>query len=255
MVSRKTTRIVCSVLCLMLAATGILHGLSRPVRASNPPPLQLLHQPHRDERREPDGEIDVEGREQREQVQALVRAVQVGQVEREHLDLRQEVAQRGHPGVVRPVAASDRERALVEPEQVPALGARRLLERAEHPHAGVLEVTGDGLRLAPSGGLPRPEQDDAPIGRQHRVVDVDRVGVTIDRCLADHDLGPGPLELGPAGAVLLGGAPGVGLGVPTVLPPVREVGAARRPHVHPTDRPDLVLSGRHRAKGTGCRLR
>jgi hypothetical protein len=84
-----------------------------------------LDQPHGHERRVADGEIDVERRDHRQQVQQLVPSAVVRQIERQHVDIRERAGQRGDARVVRPVAAADDQRLGVEPERVAALGTVR----------------------------------------------------------------------------------------------------------------------------------
>ena len=65
-------------------------------------------------------------RDERHQVEALVRPVQMRQIEDDHVDRRtQQCPQLRDPVVVRPVAASGEERRTIQPEEVPALRGRR----------------------------------------------------------------------------------------------------------------------------------
>ncbi len=112
-----------------------------------------------------DGEVDVQRGEQRQEVEHLARAVQVRQVEGDHLDVRESPPQRLDPGVVRPVAAPDKERALVEPERVAALGERRSLEpRGDRDARPLPRSAAIGVDFHPTRLLPRPQENGA-VGR------------------------------------------------------------------------------------------
>ena len=69
--------------------------------------------------------------QQRAQMEHLAAAVEVRQVEREHLDAGQEAAERLDPGGVRAVRVADEQRPLVEPDGVAALRELVALEPAE----------------------------------------------------------------------------------------------------------------------------
>jgi hypothetical protein len=60
-------------------------------------------------------------------VHHLAATAPVRQVERDHLDVGKRGSKRRDSGVIRPVAAADEQRALVEPDRVAALcaGMRR----------------------------------------------------------------------------------------------------------------------------------
>ena len=91
----------------------------------------------------------------------LFSTVQMRKVEDDHIDVGERCPQGSHARVVRPVAAADQERSLVQPDRVAALGGRGRLEPSGDRHAGLDEVRRHGLhfRLAPF--LPWPEQDRA----------------------------------------------------------------------------------------------
>ena len=81
-------------------------------------------------------------------------------------------------GLVRPVADADEQRALVEPERVAALGERRLLElgrRWARPAASSAGAIAAGSLRRPS--FPGRRSTAPCCADEHRVVDVDRVGV------------------------------------------------------------------------------
>ena len=82
-------------------------------------------------------------------------AVEVRQVELDHVDAGKRRAQRGDTRRVRPVAAADQERPLVEPEQVAALGGRRRLERRGDGNPEPRQVV-DGCRRLGDGAGPCP---------------------------------------------------------------------------------------------------
>ena len=146
-----------------------------------------------------------------------------------HLDVGERCAQRLDAGVVRPVAAPDDERSLVEPEHVAALCRGGRLQTCEHVDSGGGEVALDRVDLDLSQLLAGSEQNRAAARHGGGVVDVDRVERRVER-LADDDLCARGLERRDERLVLLDDAHGVGCGAPAVLLPAvdRRRAAARR---------------------------
>ena len=130
-------------------------------------------------------------------------AAQVWEIEREHLDAGQRLGELADAVVVRPIAASDEERALVEPERVTALGRFRALDSRGDRHARLDEVRADHLDLAAPSFLTRPEEQRALVGDERRVVDVDRVRIEALRRLRHDDLCPRVREQLPESRVLV----------------------------------------------------
>ena len=93
-----------------------------------------------------DNEIARERAQQREQVQDLAFAVPVRQVERNDVETC-ELCERVGAGLVRPVAETDEQGSLVEPDQVARSGGAAALDVPKHRHARL--EPGPLLDLAP----------------------------------------------------------------------------------------------------------
>jgi hypothetical protein len=130
-------------------------------------------------------------------VEHLAGAVVVGEVEADHLDVGEELAETLDAGVVRPVAAADEQGAFVEPDGVPALDRRGEAQLAGQGHARLHEVDAHLLRLAAAPFLAGHEEHGARVGDERGVVGVDRVRIGAAACLAEDDLRPSPLRGGP----------------------------------------------------------
>ena len=169
-------------------------------------------------------------------------ASQVRKVEREHLDAGEGLPKGIDPGVVRPVAASDDKRPLVEPERVAALGRRRCLEVRGNRDAGLDEVDGHRAHFRSPPFLAGPQEDRPLVGHEGRIVDVDLVRANSERGLARQDLGARFLEKEAERFVLGGEADGIRLGPPAVGPPSGAVGRPRRPNEHALKRPGHALA-------------
>ena len=154
------------------------------------------------------------------------------------------------PAGVRPVPVPDEERALVQPDGVPALRERRRFETPGDRDARLDEVGGHRVRLAAPSLLARPQEDRAGVGDDRRVVRVDRVRVGPVRGLAEDDLGAVRAQERPEGLVLGRHGAGIRLEAPAVGLPDRRVLGPRRAHEHAPE------GGRHAltAKLTGGNL-
>ena len=151
----------------------------------------------------------------------LSRAVIVRQVEDDQLDVRKQLAQRLDAGVVRPVAPSDEERLLVEPDRVAAFRERRRVEPPGDRDSCFHEVGGHCLRLGPPLLLAGPKENGAGVRDDGGVVGIDRIGVRLSPTLAEHDLRPVRREQLSEGRVLLGHRARVGLVRASRTPPRR----------------------------------
>src|SRR5439155_11922664 len=100
---------------------------------------QELRQPDGEERVIADGEIAIEGGEEREQVHDLAFAMPVGEVEDEYLDPRQRSLDAPDPVRVGPVAATGKQRVLVQADEVATFRDRRPPETLRNGNAGRLE--------------------------------------------------------------------------------------------------------------------
>ena len=174
-------------------------------------------------------------------MEAGVGSLQPREVEREHLDPGQRLSQRLDAGIVGPVAPADEERAFVEPHRVAALGRRRLRHLERDRHADRREILRDRRGLDAPAHLAGPQHHRAAIGRDRRVADVHRVGVTGDVAAREQDLGTGVGEDPAEHLVLLGRERGLGFGEPAELTPSAEVDRARRSNEHAAQRRDLRL--------------
>ena len=174
-----------------------------------------------------DNEIARERAQQREQVHDLAFAVPVRQVKRNDAETG-ELSERGGAGLVRPVAETDEQRSLVEPDQVAALGARGLVEARRHRHARPREIETERFRFAASTRLPGPKQDRAVVCDQRRVVDVDRVGIVLHGRLGQDNLGSGAGKQLAEGFVFVCDPGRLWLGSPAVLAPKPQVTGLRR---------------------------
>ena len=193
--------------------------------------MKELREPHGQERRVRDNEIGVERREQREQVHHRFLAAPVRKVERDRLDLGQELADLRDAGFRRPITVPGDEGALVEADEVASLCDRRGHDRARDGDARELESMRSGRRLGTSALLAGTEQDRAVLGDEAGIEGIDGVGIIVEG-LRDHDLGTGVLEER-AERLVLGQEPRrVGLGSPAVLGPQRAGWNARPPHEH-----------------------
>ena len=172
--------------------------------------------------------------------------VPVRQVEHEHLDAGQREHERPDPVRVRPVAATDEQRALVEPERVAALRGRRRLEPREHGYARAHEIPLHRRGLAAPALLARAQQQRAAVGDDRRIVGVDRIRIARQR-LGEDDLGTGAGEQLAERLVLARDRGRIGLGVPAVRAPVRARGCARGPHEHAPQRLGHRLAAERRA--------
>ena len=145
-------------------------------------------------------------------------AVEVRQVEREHVDAGKQATQRLDARLVRAVRLADEQRLVVEPHGVASLGELVVLEPPDHRQR---QVAGERFRLAAAAGLSRLEQDRALRRHEHRVVDVDRVEVAGLSARLDH-LGAGTREEAAELRVLFGQPRRVGLGAPVQLRSTRK---------------------------------
>jgi selenide, water dikinase len=191
----------------------------------DPALIEELDEANRHERQVDDSQVDVERREKRHEVHDLAWAVIVGQVEGHDLDSREKLAERVHARLVRPVAQSDEERALVQPDDVSALGERRGLEPPRDRNARLDEVGCHRIRLPTPPLLARAQEDGAGVGDDGRIVGVDGVGIGPVRRFTENDLGAVCAQKRAEGFVLLCHGSGVGLEAPTVgLPEGRVLG-------------------------------
>ena len=193
---------------------------------------QQLDEANRHEGRVRDGEVVVERGQEGEQMEYLPGPAEVRKVERDHLDPRQRIRELADALVVRPVAAPDEERALVEPEAVSALGQSRSLKARCDGHARFDEVRAEHLDLASPPLLARPEEHCALVRHERGVVDVDRIRIEPLRGLGDDDLGSGIREQLSEGGVLVLHSSQIGLGTPSACLPGRPRPGNRRPHEH-----------------------
>jgi hypothetical protein len=200
-------------------------------------------------------EVPVERAHEREQVEDLPGAAEVGEVEGEHVHVGEQTREPLCAGRVRPVAEPDRERPLVEPERVAALGARGLLEAAEHRDARTLELPRERIYLGAAPGLARPQQYRPALRHHRRVVDVDRVGVPREGLRCDDHLRAGRLQHRAQPLVLDGEPRRVGRLAPAELAPPARGRGVRRAHEHTAElrrhRPHETVS----AESPSSRLR
>ena len=152
----------------------------------DPALVQQLEQPDRSEPRVDEREIVVERRDEAHQVHHLGAAVPVRQVVGEHPGVRESPRELLDAFGIRPVAATDQERLGVEPERVAAVDRPRPPDHAHDRNAGALEGGLQRKRLAEASVLARAEEHRARLADEHRVVGVDRVGVSALALGDDH---------------------------------------------------------------------
>ncbi len=157
----------------------------------------------------------------------LADAVVVGEVEADHVDVREELLEALDARVVRPVASADEQRALVEPDRVAALGGRGEAQLAGQGHACLHEVDAHLLGFAAATFLAGHEEHGARIGDEGGIVRVDGVRIRAAAGLTENDFRASLLEKR-AKCLVLGLRTGrVGLRPPAVGAPGRP-GARRR---------------------------
>ena len=127
---------------------------------------------------------------------------------------------------------ADEQRVVIEPDGVAALDRRRRRHPRGDRDAGRLEARADAVGLAEPPFLAGPEQRRTVVADEHRVVDVDRVGIA-GIVLGDDHLGPGGREQRAELVVLGGGGGRIGHAAPAVALDVIRVGGKRRAHEHP----------------------
>ncbi len=132
-------------------------------------------------------------------------------------------------GLVRPVADSDQQRPLVEPERVATFDRRGLLEASDERHPRSLEGRSERVRLRAAPFLARPEKDGAIGSDEHRVVHVDRVRIA-GVVVGHDDLGARTFEELAEQLVLACGCGGIGCRAPAVLAPASHVLDEGRSH-------------------------
>jgi selenide, water dikinase len=160
-------------------------------------------------------------------VEHLSGTVVVGEIEADDLHVREELLEAMEARIVRPVATADEQRALVEPDRVPALDGRGKAQLAGEGHARLHEVDAHLLRFAAPSFLAGHEEHGARIGYERGIVGVDGIRVRAAAGLAEDDLRACFLEER-AKRLVLGLQPGrVGLRPPAVGAPGRP-GAGRR---------------------------
>src|SRR5437764_2858269 len=158
----------------------------------------------------------------------LALAAPVRQVEGDDVETGQ-LRERIGTSPVRPVAEADKQRLFVEPDQVASLGEGGLVEPSRDRETNARQIDSKRLRLGAAAVLPGPKQHGALVRDQHGVVDVDGVGVALDRRLAEHDFGAGAGQQLAERIVLARDPCRVGLGPPAVLAPEPQVVFPRRP--------------------------
>ena len=87
------------------------------------------------------------------------------------------LAESRDPGRAGAVAVADEQRVVVEPDGVAALDRGRRRHPRGDRNAGRLEARADAVGLAEPPFLAGAEQRRAAVSDEHRVVDVDRVGI------------------------------------------------------------------------------
>src|ERR671910_981367 len=180
---------------------------------------QQLDEPHRHERGVGHGDVDVEERKKRHEVEHLTRTAEMWKIEHDDVDVRKSVGECAHALVVRAVAAPHEQRPLVEPQHVPALGHSRRFEPGCQRQAGLDHVNGHRVDLYPPPFLPGPEENCTEISDERGVVDVDLVRAKADRRLAQHHLSARVREQVAEGLVLVRHPPRIRLGTPAVRAP------------------------------------
>ena len=136
------------------------------------------------------------------------------------------------PAVARAVAVPDEERVVVEPDRVSSLDSRGSVHPRGDRDPSRLEALADASRLSPASLLSWPQQGCPIVADEHRVVDVDRVGIARVVPGDDH-LGAGGGEHGTKRLVLGDGDGRIGDTAPAVTLDVTGVGREGRPHEHP----------------------
>ena len=180
----------------------------------------------------------------------LVGADPVRQVEGDHLGVRERLTERGDSRRAGAVAVADEQRVVVEPDGVAALDRGRRRHPRCHRDASSLEARADAVGLAEPPFLAGPEQRRAVVADEHRVVDVDRIGVA-GIVLGDDDLGAGRGEQRAQLLVLGDRSTHVGHAPPPVALDVVRVGSERRPHEHPLEVAPHRLRAVRRHDGEG----
>jgi hypothetical protein len=124
-------------------------------------------------------------------VQAGFRSAGVWEVDGEQLDLRQRFPQLAQAFGIRPVALPYGQGARIDPEQVAPLSKRITvkpgMDRDSHP----FERLRNGRLLAAAEQLAHSEDDGPAVCDDHRVVDVNRVGVLRQQPGMIRDFDPG----------------------------------------------------------------
>ena len=128
------------------------------------------------ERQEHDRDIVRDGRDDREEMDELRRALPVRDVEDPHVPAgdRRELARPGVVGAQRP---PDAQEVRPEPERVAALDRAGPLDPAQGRDAAAQGPGLQDVRLARAVGLARAQRDGAAVGDHQRVEDVDEVGI------------------------------------------------------------------------------
>ena len=137
-----------------------------------PRSARQFHEGHRHQRRIDHRQVVVEHRDERHQVEAGDRSIAVGKLhlDRLHAERPQGRGQLTEPLGVGAVAAPHRQRPLVQPYEIAALGGRFALESRQDGHVQRLQRRRDGRLLAAALDLAHPQDDGAGVGDDHRVV-------------------------------------------------------------------------------------